>query len=333
MNCCTKEAIDAITRLLNFQLDSWDLCTTAKSLVKIDTGNIKAIETLINLVLEDPYPPINNFAAKALKEVNTDNSEIINYLSEMLFLDYYQNSSDMKLSDIEAQRFWATENLLIIAPDNQKGIECLFKLLCKEHFEHDWIRISGIGILPSLKICNQKIIDICNELLKIERDTINRCYIAWVLGKAETGNQKPMQILLEILQNKDLNNCWHSVSCLKDIAIQNKVVIDALTELLNRLNRNSRPGGIIEWLRWGTAEALGIIDFGNPKAIAVLIELLKYSEEYNHVAAKSLKDSLTENQMFDLVNQLKDNLELIDEYGYENKELDGIIEEVENEIF
>ncbi|WP_414755842.1 NACHT domain-containing protein [Anabaena sp. CCY 9910] len=333
INCCTKEAIEAITSLLNAKLDNWDLCITAKSLAKIDPGNEKAIETLINLALEEPYPPINNFAAKALKEVNPDNSEIINYLSEMLFLDYYQNFSYMKSSDIEAQRFWAAENLLIIAPDNQKAIECLFELFCKENLEHDWIRISGINILPSLKTSNQKVVDICNKLLEIEKQQINRCYIARILGIIEPTNQKSIQILLEILQNKNLENCCHSVSCLEDIAIQNKVVIDALTQLLNRLNRNSRPSGIIEWLRWRTAKALGIIDFGNPKAVMVLTKLLEYSKEYNNLAAKNLKDSLTENQMFGIVNQLKNNLKLIDEYGYENEELEEIIKKFENDIF
>lgn len=274
---------------------------------------------MINLILEDPEPPINNFAAKCLEEINTDNLEIIHSLSEMLYLEYYKNLLSMQPSDIEAQRFWAAENLLTIAPDNQEAIKVVIELLRKEHLEHEWIRIAAIGMLPSIKTSNQITINVCNELLDSELDEINRCYIAWALGMVELGNQEAIQVLIESLQNENLYVCSHAVSCLEDIGARNEEVINALTELLDWVDSNISPNGLIEWLRWHTAKSLSQIDLGNSKAITILTEILKSSKEYSKQAAKNLNTSLRSDQMFGIVSQLQDTLELLSKYGYENE--------------
>ncbi|MBD2541776.1 HEAT repeat domain-containing protein [Coleofasciculus sp. FACHB-SPT36] len=314
-----QKAIEALIQFLDSESNNWRRCTIARSLGQIDSGNQKAIQILIYLILEAPEPDLNNFAAQSLEKIAPGNSEIIHSLSEMLHLEYYNKYLSMQLSDIEAQRFWAAENLLLIAPDNQEAIKVLIELLRKDELEHEWIRIAAIGMLPRIKTNNEELINFCHEILDSEPDEMNRCDIARALGMVDPGCEKAVQTLIKLLQKDELHIRSHAASCLEDIGEKNEEAINALTRLLEWTDSQTEYNSHAEYIRWHAAKALGRIDAGNSKAITVLTNILKNSKEFCKVAANSLKNTLVNGQYLNMVKNLQGTLELSSEYGYENE--------------
>ncbi|MBD2411723.1 HEAT repeat domain-containing protein [Nostoc calcicola FACHB-3891] len=166
-----------------------------------------------------------------------------------------------------------------------KALIAVMELLLKQ--KDDSIRKQTAESLEEIDSGNQKAIDALVELIgNPQLDDSIRREAASILGKIGSGNQKAIDVLVELIGNPQL---YDSTRCeaahsLGKIGSGNQKAIDALVELIgNPQLYDSTPRQ--------AAESLGKIGSGNQKAIDALVELIgkpQLDDDTRRQAAESL---------------------------------------------
>ncbi|MEH1830114.1 MAG: HEAT repeat domain-containing protein [Nostoc sp.] len=142
---------------------------------------------------------------------------------------------------------------------------------------------------------------------KPQLDYFTRMLAAFSLVKIDSGNQKAIDALVELIGKPQLDDDTQrrqAAESLGQIGSGNQKAIDALVELINKPQLDDDT-------RSQAAESLGQIGSGNQKAIDALVELIdkpQLDDDSRWQVAESLGQIMLEEQMPSVVTVLKDYL-------------------------
>jgi CHAT domain-containing protein len=183
----------------------------AASLGKIDPGNLKAIEALIQVLGTTQNDYTCWRAAELLERFGTGNPKVIEALIQVL--DATHNESTRKQ---------AAESLEKIDPGNPKVIETLIKILDTTFNEST--RRQAAKLLEKIGIGNPKVIQALIQVLDTSQNSYyTRRQAAKLLEKIGIGNPKAVEGLRELLHTSDSEyTCWLVTELLPKITAHTK---------------------------------------------------------------------------------------------------------------
>ncbi|NET24032.1 HEAT repeat domain-containing protein [Okeania sp. SIO1I7] len=255
----------------------------AEKLGKVDIGNEKAINGLVQLLESTDSNNIRRQAASSLGQIGTGNENAINALVQLL-----GSTSD------DQTRMQAVSSLGQIDPGNEYVINALVQLL--ESTSNDQTRMQAASSLGQIDPGNEYAINALVQLLESTSNDQTRMQAASSLGQIDPGNEYAINALVQLLGSISHDTRRQAASSLGQIGTGNENAINALVQLLGSISNDQTRwqlekigvGNLIAtntgaWMdglsnnyimRRQVAESLEKIGTGNENAIDGLVQLL-----------------------------------------------------------
>ncbi|MBH8573036.1 TIR domain-containing protein [Nostocaceae cyanobacterium CENA369] len=123
------QLIDALTRLAQTTKFKDTKCYTLSSLLKLDSSNSYAIDSLIDVLNTEEYPII---AIQSLGGANIGNIKVIDALENLIKLNFF-NQNKLIFMDEQDIAYFASYSLLKLDPTNNTA-QLTLKVLSKQHY-------------------------------------------------------------------------------------------------------------------------------------------------------------------------------------------------------
>lgn len=291
--------------LIENSQDEYIYCQVAKSLLKIDPSNSKAIEALEQSIenCEDEYTRYQ--AAKSLLEIDPSNSIAIRGLVSL-----FQSFQDEDMPTLVV----GTLDYAIDLVGNPIAINALGEAI--QNSQNEESRVLAAAILGKINPGNSKAIRVLEQSAKNSQDESTRHTAAVRLEQISPGNSTTIETLRNLIQSQDEFIRRHAAVSLLSIDAGDSTAIQVLEQLI----KDSQD----EFTRRHAAESLLKFDRSNSIAIEALEQLSQISqdekiwdlvdliqdrdEDISWDAAWELKEILPKAQMAEVVTALRDDL-------------------------
>ena len=340
-----KKVIDDLIELLNTQQDKWIRCEVARKLGKIDPGNPKAIETLIEMLLHtDPDPDDLGVSfiesANGLGEIGEGSEEAFKALVEFLakkcpnsFIASIAWRSLGKLnphftigilnrllasSESEKWELYYAERLGNVDSSSWKIIGIFIDLLHSEDEDVQMEALDNLGNLgadmPEAIAMYDAVVALIEFLHSDEGEYVSE-KIAWCLGQIGTGNLDAIDALRDLLEDSEdeLTRCQAAESLWKIGAGVSTDATTLATISLNEILHDTRNF----YICCIAANKLKRIDPDNSEATQILIQ--SFCNNSNKDVPWKTADNLKNTRQYNLLSSIVENLQKhINDEIYEN---------------
>jgi HEAT repeat protein len=341
-----KKVIDDLTELVvDTQQDKWIRCEVARELGKIDPGNPKAIETLIEMLLHtDPDPDDLGVSfiesANGLGEIGEGSAEAFNALVEFLakkcpnsFIESIAWRSLGKLdphftigilnrllasSKNEKEELYYAERLGKLNSSSWKIIGIFISLL---HSEDEDVQMEALDNLGNLgadmpeAIAMYDAVAALIEFLHSDEGEYVTEKIAWCLGQIGTGNLDAIDALRDLLEDSEdeLTRCQAAESLWRIGAGISTDATTLATITLNEILHDTQNF----YICCTAANKLKRIEPDNSEATHILIQ--SFCNKSNKDVPWETADNLKNTRQYKLLSSIVENLQKhINDEIYEN---------------
>jgi energy-coupling factor transporter ATP-binding protein EcfA2 len=230
----------------------------SKSLLRIDSGNSEAINSLIRLLVYANDEDIRRDATNTLMQVREYNAEIIANLSEII-----------ESAKNEKTCIYATHILERLGADIPDLVKFLISFLDSTKDESVLVLLAAsLGILEPK---NQRAISTLVNLINLSKDESIKTQAIQFLVSIDVDNIENVNMLVRLLDEDDISIQVLAIDELGRIANGNLDVIKKLTKIIK--------SPLDDWIKFHIASTLIQIDPENSEAIQCFIEIIKTSSD------------------------------------------------------